>query len=64
MKVQNEIIINNVSRDVCKLIINSDTVYIGKLTDVCEKFNFLAKVLTEYNIPYNMKILEREVKEK
>lgn len=62
MKIQNQITINNVSKDVCKLVVNDSTVYIGKLPDVCEKFNFLAKVLTEYNIPYNMKILEREDK--
>lgn len=58
----NEIIIDNTSKDFSRLIINKKVIKIGKFFDIGVIVNNLTMVLLENNIPYDIKILEKEDK--
>lgn len=58
----NEIIIDNTSKDFCRLIINKKVIKIGKLLDVVSSVSTLTTMLLENNILYDIKFIEKEDK--
>lgn len=58
----NEIIIDNSSKDFSRLVINKKVIEIGKFFDIVQSVNKLKSVLIENNIPYDIKLIEKEDK--